>query len=1002
MSSPPRILSPIGPKLQSTPGAFPSESESSRIVTSQQSLYQAVRARQADYTRAYQIRIKVGTWNVASLSGTEKDIGGWFVEGKGVSETLSGFKTNTGNKSVDNVNKSTSETPELEGVVEQEQRRTKKLSTIPRNDIGALPGGGEIGLYALGLQEIIDIGSVAEAIRPYSDPHPARKWKRAIEEALPNGYVLVAEQQLIGLLLLIYASPSVAQTVSSVSTTSVGTGVMGYMGNKGAVTARIVLGETTRLAFINCHLAAGTEKGAAERRNWDADQIISRTRFEPIYEREGIVDELGEGIGDEDFAFWFGDLNYRLDDLPGEDVRRLLMLHTRNEYDVQQASKRKIDAELGSLAIRDDERKSRDNISEDSATSTSSTDTRDPHAEELDPESDPTSLQTTISSLLPHDQLYKQMRTRKAFHDGWQEGPIKFLPTYKYDVGSVGMFDSSEKKRGPSWCDRILYRTRRDRLEYERKVREEEETRRNRNDMKVRGFDDAVEEDMLYEYDPDKDGVDYELDYQVNGDESSQVVETNSDFKDRLHLDYYTSHQRVLSSDHKPLDAVFTLIYDAVDPALRSKVQEEVARELDKAENEGRPTIAVVVDHQDYDDSHDGQGETVNFGKIRYDVPRTRHITIANIGRVPASISFVDRPDEHGRARVCPPWMEIRFDRPSDNINLNPSAIHQYTVEPGNIINVELTIHVSDMAMVRNLNENTSKIEDILILRVQNGRDHFLPVRGTWLQSSFGRAVDKLLRIPEGGVRKLQHQHPNGSGHGNGENRVQWSAPREVLQLIQALEDSLERALAEHGMRHDEGDPPWAVIGWPFRNQVSTIGPNERRDLQADMREALDTSQDLILPPSVSTIQRVEVLADILLSFLDSIEGGLIPQYIWTVIKKGLHDMDKLKDPLSVEYTRGWILDILSAVPTHSVTFTMLTFMLGHLAHELAPLPPETDHPAAQKDPHLWAVREDMLEEKYAEIFAEVLIKVEAPESARERKALEGSKRRVVKILMGG
>jgi hypothetical protein len=34
----------------------------------------------------------------------------------------------------------------------------------------------------------------------------------------------------------------------------------------------------------------------------------------------------------------------------------------------------------------------------------------------------------------------------------------------KYDVGSVAMFDTSEKQRGPSWCDRILFRSLQDKL----------------------------------------------------------------------------------------------------------------------------------------------------------------------------------------------------------------------------------------------------------------------------------------------------------------------------------------------------------------------------------------------------------------------------------------------------------------------------------------------------------------------------------------------------------
>ena len=40
---------------------------------------------------------------------------------------------------------------------------------------------------------------------------------------------------------------------------------------------------------------------------------------------------------------------------------------------------------------------------------------------------------------------------------GFNEGPVDFAPTYKYDLFSDD-YDTSEKKRIPAWTDRVLWR----------------------------------------------------------------------------------------------------------------------------------------------------------------------------------------------------------------------------------------------------------------------------------------------------------------------------------------------------------------------------------------------------------------------------------------------------------------------------------------------------------------------------------------------------------------
>ena len=64
------------------------------------------------------------------------------------------------------------------------------------------------------------------------------------------------------------------------------------------------------------------------------------------------------------------------------------------------------------------------------------------------------------ASLLVHDQLLKEMKFNPGFRlRSFTEGPITFAPTYKYDP-RTSEYDSSEKRRIPAWCDRVLWRAR--------------------------------------------------------------------------------------------------------------------------------------------------------------------------------------------------------------------------------------------------------------------------------------------------------------------------------------------------------------------------------------------------------------------------------------------------------------------------------------------------------------------------------------------------------------
>nr|POE56516.1 isoform 6 of synaptojanin-1 [Quercus suber] len=949
-----------GSLMQDVPGTYPDRLPKQDDDDASMSLSQAVYARRAEYVEPKNVRIKIGTWNVAGYKGTEKDIGGWFVDGKAVTEALAGLKVNGDLDRTDLEGR--------EGTAAQEERYAKKQSTIPQNDPGSLPGGSDVGMYVLGLQEVVDIGSVTEALRPYTDPSVAKRWKDSLSETLPAGYRLVAEQQLIGLLILIYAAPDIAKEIRGVSTTSVGTGLGGYMGNKGAVSIRLVLGETTRLVFVNSHLAAGADKAALDRRNWDAQQVISRTRFDPI---KGIMDldqTTGEQIGDEDFAFWVGDLNYRLDGIPGEDVRRLLMLHTRNEYDLSQTSARKIEKELENateaVKQRTEDRQSIGSTSSGSVTSSMSsvhrryssdtTHTAPSIVDEIAMRDDPASLQTTLSSLLPHDELQQQMKAGKAFHDGWREGDIRFLPTYKYDPGSVGVFDSSDKKRGPSWCDRILYRTRRDKLAYEASVKEQAEARRKDQAMQADGTDLAAnDEEILYDYDPELDAAD---DYDEYDDAELGTVVTKEGFEDQIHLEYYTAHQRVLSSDHKPLDAVFMLKYDAVVPEQKAKIYADVARELDKAENDGRPNVTVVVDkHKPGDtetsDEDPSRFEGVWFGDVKWAQAKHRTLTIANTSRVVAGFTLIERPiGTHQAAGIAPSWLNVRIN--GESISSSAASSTLAHLEPGDSATIDLELRIFDIHLVSELNEGLRSLDDILVLRVEDGRDHFIPIRGNWLQSSLSRSIDKLIRIPEGGIRKLQRQCPDG-----GQSRpsssasvvldddpVRFSAPRELFKLTEAIEELSVRAIAEWDMIHpsdaDTTQAPWIEHhAWPFEQVCWTEQDTALfHDGLSAVCDALDEDLQILpsLPPELPRIQRLYVLARFMLLFLQSMPDGIITKDHWAQVEMQMLDLERSKRKLTSEVEKTAIQEILVQAPSHNIAFILITTMLNRITQELS------------------------------------------------------------------
>uniref|UniRef100_A0A2K6SLG0 phosphoinositide 5-phosphatase n=1 Tax=Saimiri boliviensis boliviensis TaxID=39432 RepID=A0A2K6SLG0_SAIBB len=170
----------------------------------------------------------------------------------------------------------------------------------------------------------------------FHDTPKEEEWFKAVSEGLhPDAkYAKVKLIRLVGIMLLLYVKQEHAAYISEVEAETVGTGIMGRMGNKGGVAIRFQF-HNTSICVVNSHLAAHTEENA--RRNQDYKDICSRMQF---YQLDPSLPPLT--ISKHDVILWLGDLNYRIENMDVEKVKKLIEekdFQTLYEYDqVQMAT----------------------------------------------------------------------------------------------------------------------------------------------------------------------------------------------------------------------------------------------------------------------------------------------------------------------------------------------------------------------------------------------------------------------------------------------------------------------------------------------------------------------------------------------------------------------------------------------------------------------------------------------------------------------------------------
>ncbi|XP_061368324.1 type IV inositol polyphosphate 5-phosphatase 3-like [Gastrolobium bilobum] len=156
------------------------------------------------------------------------------------------------------------------------------------------------------MDEIPGIG-----LLPEIDLEALRKRKRR------SSYVRIVSKQMVGIFITVWVRRSLRKHIQNVKVSTVGVGVMGYIGNKGSISVSMSIYQTL-FCFICTHLTSGEKEGDELKRNADVHEILRRTHFHSLS-----YIGLPKRILDHERIIWLGDLNYRIN-LSNVETRALI------------------------------------------------------------------------------------------------------------------------------------------------------------------------------------------------------------------------------------------------------------------------------------------------------------------------------------------------------------------------------------------------------------------------------------------------------------------------------------------------------------------------------------------------------------------------------------------------------------------------------------------------------------------------------------------------------
>ncbi len=209
---------------------------------------------------------------------------------------------------------------------------------------------------------------------------------------------------------------------------------------------------------------------------------------------------------------------------------------------------------------------------------------------------------------------------------------------------------------------------------------------------------------------------------------------------------------------------------------------------------------------------------------------------------------------------------------------------------PGEQTEIEMTITI-DNSTAQRLNTSQEVLDDVIILRLENGRDYYITVTGKYARSCFGMSVDELVlytdpirEVPLDPILRAEKYDLN--------SKAAMCVPKELWRIIDAI---YERGLNERDLFTKTGDP----------------------DEVYQIRECLDTGA------SFENFS-VHSFAEVLTSFLSNLSSPIIPIALVPTL-----DIDAQNIQM---FTRKFLEDMLPV--QYNVFIYIISFFREVLLHE--------------------------------------------------------------------